>query len=369
MKPDTGLEPIKPIPLKPPKRRKRSRRKREIAVRKGRELVVRDNVMLAPFEDLVRPRPRRAMRGLVAVLIVLGIAALLIPIFLWGSYASSYVTSNNATVKGSITQVGTQLEGVVASVEVEAGEHVKAGQVLARFEDRQLQASVLRAQSRLTEANARSVSADARIAAATSQANEAKIRHDQRVPLARNQVISQAEMQEAVTRLETTMAMERTAIADHHAAAAEVTTAQAELALARADLEAAVIRAPADGYVVRRVAEPGAAVVVGQPVIALWIGKQVWVEAWVDEDDLAGVAVGNKAKVTINSFRGREFHGRVESIGVSTDFELPDVTLPQSRTERIRTSPVVPVRIRLDQAEGLFPGLSAVVAIERTRTK
>jgi len=163
----------------------------------------------------------------------------------------------------------------------------------------------------------------------------------------------------------TAEALESTAIADARAATAEVASANAELALARADLDAAVIRAPADGWVVRRIAEPGASVVVGQPVVALWIGSQIWVEAWVDEQQLSDVAVGNPVRVTVKSFPKRVFSGVVEAIGVSTDFELPADAVPQPKNERMRATPVVCVRAKLDQTDGLFPGLSAVVGIRR----
>ncbi|HJQ98266.1 MAG TPA: hypothetical protein VJ826_08115, partial [Candidatus Polarisedimenticolaceae bacterium] len=78
------------------------------------------------------------------------------------------------------------------------------------------------------------------------------------------------------------------------------------------------------------------------------------------------IAVGNDVKVTVNSFPGRTFRGKVESIGVSTDFELPETAVPQSRVQRMRMTPVVPVRVRLEEQDGLLPGLSAVVAIQKT---
>lgn len=356
---EAGPGSITPLQLEPsdPKRERR-RRRRE-----------RSRALPDPAREAARAR-KRLIRRWVAALILIGIAlAALVPITLWSRYQTAYVTSRNATVKGSITQVGAQISGVVANVEVEAGQHVRRGQVLARFEDHQLQANVLRARSRLTEAVARSSSARARIEAAESQSQEARVRRDQRIPLAANGVIAQDELRQAETRLKTTEALERTAVADHNASGAEVATAQAELALAQADLEAAVIRAPADGRVVQRISEPGVSVVVGQPLVALWIGKGVWVEAWIDEDMLSKVAIGNDVRVTVNSFPGRVFHGKVESIGASTDFELPETAVPQSRSERMRTTPVVPVRVQLADREGLFPGLSAVVAIERTGAK
>jgi membrane fusion protein (multidrug efflux system) len=154
---------------------------------------------------------------------------------------------------------------------------------------------------------------------------------------------------------------ERVAVLD-----SEVAALRAELAVAEADLEGALIRAPDDGAVVRRIVEPGGSVVVGQPIIALWTGEKLWVEAWIDEDDLSLVEVGSPATVSLQPYPDREFSGTVETIGVSTDFELPAAEVPQPRHERMRGTPVVAVRVRLDDPEeGLFPGLSAVVAIRK----
>jgi len=365
---EPGPGPITPLPIEPIERQesRRDRRRR----RRRRE---REEFATLAATPAVASRPRRPQhqlrRRIIAVILAVAAVAILVPLTLWSRYATSYVTSHNATVKGPISNVGTQLAGVLTSVEVDAGQRVTAGQVLARFEDHQLAARVLRAKAKLSEALARSASAQSRIEAAQSQNAEALVKRDQRLPLAKNGVITLDEMRSAETRLQTTQALEKTAVADYSAANAEVSTAQAEVALAEADLQAAQIRAPADGWVLRRISEPGASVVVGQPVFALWIGKDLWVEAWIEEDQLSNIAIGNDVKVTINSFPGRVFTGTVESIGVSTDFELPETAVPQSRTERMRSAPVVPVRVRLDQRTGLFPGLSAVVAIQRTPSK
>ena len=50
---------------------------------------------------------------------------------------------------------------------------------------------------------------------------------------------------------------------------------------------------------------------------------------------------------------------------VQAILELPDVAVPEPRTARMRNTPVVCVRVKLDQPDGLFPGLSAVVGIRK----
>jgi multidrug resistance efflux pump len=359
---------------------------------------------------------RRWRHRAMPILAAAAALAVIIPLGLWVHYRAVHVVSRNASIKGSIANMGTQLDGVVTSVEVEVGQQVKAGQVIARFEDHQLQAAVQRAQSqldkaerqlevetmaisqearrlgsRVTEASARAAAAKSQVTAAQSQADEAKSRYELRQSLAKGGVITQEELRAADAARRTAEAVGETARADQKAAEAarqlaqiesdgltvrernivvlesEVAACRAELSLAQADLAAAVIRAPADGWVVQRIAEPGAAVVVGQPIAALWIGNDVWCEAWIDEEDLGKVAVGNQARVTVKSHPGRVFTGRVETIGVSTDFELPDTAVPQPRHARMRTTPVVCVRVRLDESEGLLPGLSAVAGIHKKK--
>jgi len=370
----------------------------------------------AAVPKLVPPsgRWRRTRRYVLPAVIGAVALSVLVPLVLWARYRITYVVSRNAIVKGTIANVGAQLDGVVTSVEVDAGQRVHAGQLMARFEDHHLQAAVQRAQSRLdkavseldverlaivqerrrlgslvNEASARSAAAAAQVDAAESQADDAKTKYELRQSLAQGGVIPQEELRTAEAAMRTADALGHSARAEKKATAAaqqlaeveseglavreqhlvvmeaEVAALRAELSLAEADLKAAWIRAPQDGWVVRRIAEPGASVVVGQPILDLWIGKDVWVEAWIDEDDLAHVHPGNKAKVTLKSYPGRVFNGVVETIGVSTDYELPDTAVPQPRHTRMRTAPVVCARIRLAASEGLFPGLSAVAGIRK----
>jgi membrane fusion protein (multidrug efflux system) len=323
--------------------------------------------------------------------------------------------SRNAMVRGQLAQIGARLAGVVTSIEAEEGERVSAGQILARLEDRHIRADAQQAQAeleglkrelvieraaiihegqqlqnRLLEATAKLEGAAASLEAAQSQAEDARAALETRRSLLGAGFVSREAVRDAQAKSITADALVKGAYAEREAAGAAATRArldaaglairkqrigvldagvmraEARLAAAQANLEATLIRAPADGAVVRRIVEPGASVDIGSPILSFWIGKDLWVEAWLDEDDIGEVKIGSAARVTLQSFPGREFHGRVDKIGLTTDYEMPASEVPQPRSVRMRTAPVVGVAIRLENPpRELLPGLSAVVGIRR----
>lgn len=357
--------------------------------------------------------PQWGRRVLVAALL-LGIAA---PVLLWFHYRAGHATSINAAVRGHVAQIGTRISGRVAVVAVEEGDRVQAGQVLVQLEDRHLLAELEEARAEVTalqraiqlervtldlewlrigrlqpEAAARIEAAAARAEAARAQAEAARRNHSLQQELqtrgdfvsseelnraaserrAADARLEEAEANAAVTartaEQETGLAEDAIAIRRRKIAVleADLLGAQARAARAEAELASASIRAPQRGAIVRRIVQPGGAIDAGQPVIAMWLGDSLWVEAWIDEEDLASVRRGGTATVTFNAFPGREFYGVVERVGIATDLELPDSVVPQPRSSRMRAAPVIGVRIRLDQPPpNLVPGLSAVVAIKK----
>lgn len=354
---------------------------------------------------------RRALPAVLAATVL----AFVVTVGLWANYRSTHVVSRSAVVRSHIADVGARLDGVVRTIEVDAGDRVQAGQVVARLEDSRYAASLEQAQSQLETATReleverlaidnerrrlastlKGVSAElsaalAAVRASDSRAEEARRQVELQQSLVSRGLVPAERARTAETELRTAQALAAEARAEASAASAgeelsrvesdglavrekrisvlesEITTLKARVAVAEANLEGTIIRAPDSGAVVRRIVQPGGSVSVGQPIISLWVGGDIWVEAWVDEDDLADVSVGSAATVTFKSYPDREFSGVVESLGVSTDVELPDTEVPRPRSERMRDTPLISTRIRLDEpATDLFPGLSAVVGIRK----
>ena len=362
--------------------------------------------------DTAAARLRRLAFPAVALCALL---AVLVPLGLWTNYRSTHVVSRDAVIRSHIADVGARMDGVIKTVEVDTGDRVRKGQVVARLEDSHIVARANQARSQLEKAvreleverlaienerqrlasSLRGVSAElaaarAAVAASESRAEEARRQVELQQSLVKKGLVPAERARTAETELRTVRALAAESRAELSAAGAgkdlaqvasnglsvrekritvlesEISAFNAEVALAEANLESTIIRAPDNGAVVRRIVQPGGSTSVGQPIISLWVGGDLWVEAWLDEDDLAEVAVGSPATVTFKSHPDREFTGVVESLGVSTDIELPDTEVPQPRSERMRATPLISARIRLDDpSSDLFPGLSAVVGIRK----
>ncbi len=331
----------------------------------------------------------------------------------WAHYRLGHVVTHEAIVVGDVTPIGARVDGQLKRLEVEPGQWVNRGGVLAHFEDQHLRARVDESSANLELAVAEHTAqaayvdqqrtlrnvqlerakADVELAAAKiTEAESQRPRWEREFGrterLLPAKIVSETEMDRVRANRDATWASIAAAKAQHRAAeveyerakveleglavqeaqleilASKIEVARRELATAEVDLEAALIRAPQDGRVVKMMVGPGASVKVGQPILTFWNSERVLVEARVQETALSQIEVGTPVDVTLPAFRGKVFAGRVEAIcPVSNEIEEAG-----SRS----TSPLLPhttnfcVWVRLDDVDRpLVPGLSVVVGIKR----
>ncbi len=133
--------------------------------------------------------------------------------------------------------------------------------------------------------------------------------------------------------------------AQYEAALAAVGQMQAKLAVAEAVREQAalnlrdtVLLAPASGIIMTRALEPGSMVAAGAPVLVLSLREPVWVRAYVDEPFLDRVHPGQKVRVQTDG--GRSCEGTIGFISPQAEFTPKTV-----ETADIRTTLVYRLRI------------------------
>lgn len=135
----------------------------------------------------------------------------------------------------------------------------------------------------------------------------------------------------------------------------QVEQAKASLEVIRTQLGKLTITSPISGQVAARNAEMGEVVPPGIAVLTITEMEEVTLTAYVPESKLGLVKVGQEALVSVDSYPGREFAGRVVSIGTRALFTPKNIQLKEEREKT-----VFPVKIRLANPDHkLKPGMPA----------
>ncbi len=184
-----------------------------------------------------------------------------------------------------------------------------------------------------------------------------------------------ASLQENVARLKANIGLAGTGhdvadIKDLEVAAqdARVELAREKVRKAELDLGYTRIVAPAAGHVTRKKVQAGQLVSAGQPVMALvpLDPGELWVTANFKETQLARVRPGQKVDVDVDTFPGREFTGRVESIMAGTGAVFSLFPPENAMGNYVKVVQRIPVKIVLDPVNGteqLRLGMSVVPTI------
>jgi HlyD family secretion protein len=259
---------------------------------------------------------RRATR--IIVLGVLLVAAGIGGYFLWRPGPAPSVVG---VVRTTEIRVAPEVGGQLVTINVQKGDHVRAGDVVAKLSAIELSAAVVQARAALDAASAQRdhVYAGVRaeeVAALASAIDKAKSRLDyaqselaRKAQLVPNNAASQQDLDQADYDVATARADVAEAQANHDAAVAgptreeraiadaQVKAAASAVAVLEQRLEKTTLRAPADGIVTVIVAEVGENVSAGQPVLAIAATDKQWLSFNAREDMLHGLTVGDKVEV------------------------------------------------------------------------
>jgi RND family efflux transporter MFP subunit len=209
------------------------------------------------------------------------------------------IADGKADVEGGIIQVAARTQGIVSNVYVQEGESVTKGEVLARQEDDAPRLAVETAEANLAQARAATELTDAQLSAA--QREVGRLRPLVASKFVSGQSVDQA--QDAVRNANATLGAQRAAVG----------VAETQLNQARYTLEQTVIRAPVDGRIVRRYANPGvgASTLNVTPMFDLEPAGARIVRAEVTEGDEPFVAVGANAQLVPEADQTKSFPGKV----------------------------------------------------------
>jgi HlyD family secretion protein len=234
-----------------------------------------------------------------------------------------------AILPDTVVEVKSKASGEILNFDVETGQVVQRGQLLARIDRRVAQNRYAQAQAQLEVAQARLRNAEAQ----NRRAQE----------LFKAQAITEQEMENSALE-----------VANSNAA---MISAQTEVENTKISLDDTEVRAPITGTIIAKNVERGAVIVapggdVGGGTVLLKMAdlSLVQVKTFVDETDIGKLRQGMAADVTVEAFPNRPFRGEVIKIEPQAD-TISNVTM-------------FPVLVRINNRDGLLkPGMNAEVNI------
>lgn len=261
--------------------------------------------------------------------------------------------------------LGFRVSGRLATLSVDEGDSVHAGQELARLDTVPIELE-------LNEARANASSIGARLAllrsgyraedveqaratvierrAALTNAEQTLARQEQLkgtgavaqriyddAVAARDQASARLKAaDQALSELRSGYRKQEVAEADANHARAMATAAQAEQ-----HLTDAVLRAPADGVVLTRAVEPGAIVAAGTPVFTVSLFAPVWARVYVAEPDLGRAAPGRAVLLYTDARPNQPYRGRIGFVSPTAEFTPKNVETPDLRTALVYRARIV----------------------------
>ncbi|GLH72483.1 hemolysin secretion protein D [Geothrix limicola] len=294
---------------------------------------------------------------------------------------------NRLRLSGNIeviqVEVSFRVPGKVLERPVDEGQSVKAGQLLARLDAKDLeqQAAMRAADSATAKAALDAMLAGSRqeeieaSKAALEQASadlrrlepdEARLRdlYQKGILSVRDYEASRAALESARGKVrqadqQYTLVKKGPRKEDIDQARARFEQAQQALALAQTQLGFATLTAPSDGVILSKNIEPMEYVAPGTAVVTLADLGQVWLRAFIEEPDLGRVKLGQKAFISTDTFPGKRYEGRVAFVASEAEFTPKTVQTRKERTKLV-------YRIRIDipnPSQELKPGMPAVAEI------
>ncbi|WP_312269220.1 secretion protein HlyD [Pseudescherichia sp.] len=299
---------------------------------------------------------KKPVVALLAVVIVLAAA---VGGWLW--YQSQQ--DRGLTLYGNVdirtVNMSFRVGGRLASLNVDEGDAIKAGQVLgtldkAPYENALMQAkasvAVAQAQYDLMQAGYR----DEEIAQTEAAVRQAKAAYDyaqnfytRQQGLWKSRTISANDLENARSSRDQARATLKSAEdklsqyrtgnrpQDIAQAKASLEQAQAQLAQAELDLHDTTLLAPADGTLMTRAVEPGSMLNAGSTVLTLSLTRPVWVRAYIDEPNLGRAKPGSELLLYTDGRRDRPYRGKVGFVSPTAEFTPKTVETPDLRTDLV----------------------------------
>jgi membrane fusion protein, multidrug efflux system len=341
----------------------------------------------APRNGLLRRHRTAFGLGLALFIVLAGLG------YLYWDYARHFESTDDAFIAARQFSIAPKVAGYITAVPVTDNQHVKAGDVIARIDDRDFRVALQQADAQVGVAAANIQNIDAQIDVQQSQiaAAQAQVEQAQAALVFAQQQATRFEnlaktgygtvqneqqftsqlhqQQSALASAQSNLNVVQRQIASLRAQrkSAEATLAQAQAQRSQAQLNLSYTTVTADqaGRVAQLSAAAGEFVQAGT-ALTMFVPDEIWVAANFKETQLDAMRPGQSATIAIDAYRNRAITGEVASVqpGSGTAFSL--LPAENATGNFVKIVQRVPVKIVMNNPPGdvaLGPGMSVVPTV------
>ena len=341
------------------------------------------------------------------IVIILGAAGL----YFYLQYKETHISTDDAFVDGRVHVIASKIFGTVKLLHIRDNQFVRKNDLILEIDPldynirvKEARAGLETERAKLTEIHSRihtvkrqlaeiiasAEAARANLALQKANLELARVEFERAEALLKKEVIPRQQHDNSKTRYEVAVAQAKVAQDQVRQVEASLETQtalikqtesglvpqEAQIRQKDATLKGAELNfgytkiyAPTDGYVTKRTVETGNQIQPAQPLMAVvpLAGENIWITANYKETELKNVKPGQKVKIKVDTYPGKVFYGRVNSImaGTGAVFSLFP---PENATGNfVKIVQRIPVKIVLE--EGTDPdhllriGMSVVPTI------
>ena len=287
-------------------------------------------------------RSRKWITTVIVLAIVVAGMAYLLPLFKTPELPEG-IASGNGRIEATEVDITTKYGGRLAGVLSKEGDTVDLNQTLAQIDTRELDAQVRRARAEERRAQQERNVAIAVIAQRKSELSLVQKDLERAKGLYENDSISLEQLQRDETAVDTARATLAAARAQVSNAEAAIEAAIANTELIKTQKDDSVLRAPINGRVLYRLAEPGEVLPAGGKVLTVFDPTDIYMTLFLPTQQATRVAVGAEARVVLEGIEEFVIPARVSFVAPRAQFTPKEV---ETRTEREKL--MFRIKVQLD---------------------
>jgi HlyD family secretion protein len=276
------------------------------------------------------------MKKRIKLIIVLAVAlAVAVGVFIFNGIEKKMNEKRvkvSGNIEGDEVRLSFRVQGKIKELLVDEGSVVKVGDIVARLE--------------IDELTKERDQAKGQLEAMQHQLVLDKLEYDRAENLLKEGAITTQKRDYAKTKMD--------------ADSANIDALTASLALAETHLGFADLATPINSYILVKSALAGEVVQIGAPVFTIVDLNNLWVTAYINEQDLGRVKLNQKAEIRTDTFPGKTYNGWVSFISSQAEFTPKFI---QTTEERVKL--VYRIKVRVDNSSlELLPGMPADAYID-----